>query len=157
MKLFFLIYHYVNLKRIRTLKIFLSYNKALFACITRPVALNFSIWLETIVERFHGRSELVLFFVCLFVLGFFWILFILFGFLVFFLQRSFKIPILKFNYRPTATYLFISLAVAESWIGTTSILGSIFMQLPSWNQPVHFFLIQCKRCLFYAVNLHNIT
>lgn len=60
---------------------------------------------------FHGRSEL--------------------AFFVFFPAEVIKIPILKFNYRLTVIDLSISLAVAESWLRTNRVLGSIFMQLAS--------------------------
>lgn len=65
---------------------------------------------------FHGRSELAFF--C-------------FAFVFVSRRGHLKFLYLSYNCRLTVTYLFISLAVAESWLGTNSILGSIFMQLSS--------------------------
>lgn len=64
---FFLVYHHVNpIKRILTLKIFLSYNAALFALYYQTLSCEIfpSSWKIVIVEMFHGRNELAF---CLFV------------------------------------------------------------------------------------------
>lgn len=114
---FFLIYHHVNpIKRILTLKIFLSYNAALFALYYQTLSCETfpSSWKIVIVEMFHGRNELAFLFVCFCV---FWFL----------PPEVTKIPILKLIIDLTVRDLFIHLVVAESWLGTNGILESIFL------------------------------
>lgn len=110
-------------KRIKTLKIFLSYNKALFALYYQTCS----------VKLFHLTGK--------------------YSWNISWKERACFFCFLFFSCRGLLKFLYLSLIIdsqshiffislAESWLGTKGILGSIFMQLPSWN------LSQCTFSLY---------